>query len=488
MRNLRDVLYKVSLESINGNPNLDISGITFDSRQVAEGTLFVAIKGTKSDGHQFIDQAIKRGAVAVIVEEMPENISDKVVCVKVKDSSEALGIVASNFYENPSEKIKLVGITGTNGKTTMVTLLYKLFSLLGYKVGMLSTVENRIGGKIISATHTTPDAVQLNQLLSEMVEAGCEFCFMEASSHAIQQKRIAGLKFKGAVFTNITHDHLDYHGTFDEYIKAKKLLFDHLDPNAFALVNADDTKGKVMLQNTKAHPYAYALKSVADFRCKIIENTFEGLMLNIDGIEMHSRLIGEFNAYNTLAVYATASLLGIDKSEALKHISTLLGAEGRFDYIISERDRIIGIVDYAHTPDALEKVLQTINNIKSSEEKVITVVGCGGDRDKTKRPVMGKIAAAFSDQAIFTSDNPRSEDPEVILSEMLQGVNIVHKKKVLSITNRAEAIKTACTMAKKKDIILVAGKGHEKYQEVKGVKNVFDDKQMLSEILKELNK
>jgi len=490
MKLLRDILYKVRLESVKGSTEVTVENITFDSRQVAKGTLFVAVKGTQVDGHNFIQQAIEKGAVAVVCENMSDNISVSDTCtiIIVKDSSEALSFIAGNFYDNPSEKLKLVGITGTNGKTTVATLSYRLFRELGFKCGLLSTVQNEIDGGIIPATHTTPDAIQLNALLAKMVEAGCTHCFMEASSHAIHQNRVRALDFDGAVFTNITHDHLDYHETFDNYIRAKKKLFDDLPAEAFALVNIDDKRGMVMVQNTKAMVKTFSLKSFSDFKVVILENSFNGLVLNIDGHELYTRLVGEFNAYNLLSIYAIATLLGIEPITALAALSKLQAAEGRFDYIISKEEKIVGVVDYAHTPDALKNVLSTIKAIRTGNEKVITVVGCGGNRDKTKRPEMARIACELSNQVILTSDNPRNEKPEDIIDEMKKGVDPLHYKKVLSITDRREAIKTACTMAQKQDIILLAGKGHEKYQEINGVKYDFDDKAILQQTLKEFEK
>ncbi len=444
--------------------------------------MFVAVKGSQVDGHEFIEKAIKKGATAVVVEVLPKVMPKEVCFLQVKDSAEVLGQIAANYFHCPSEKLQLVGVTGTNGKTTTVTLLYELFMALGYKVGLISTIENKIAGRTIPATHTTPDAVSLNQLIAQMVEEGCSYAFMEVSSHAIHQRRIAGVQYAGAVFTNITHDHLDYHQTFQAYIEAKKRLFDDLPKTSFALVNVDDKRGEIMIQNTKAKSYRYGLKKLADFKAKIIENSLIGLHLKLDGEEFHGRLIGEFNAYNLLTVYAVANLLGQDKTEVLRELSQLKAAEGRFDYLYEVEKKVIGIVDYAHTPDALEKVLTTINDLKQNG-KVITVVGCGGDRDKTKRPEMAKIACKWSDQVILTADNPRSEVPEQIIREMEAGVPLEWAKKVLSITDRRQAIKTATKLALTNDVILVAGKGHEKYQEIKGVKYPFDDKQILKEEL-----
>ncbi|MGQ0827673.1 MAG: UDP-N-acetylmuramoyl-L-alanyl-D-glutamate--2,6-diaminopimelate ligase [Bacteroidota bacterium] len=483
MKLLKDILYKVGLIEVKGSTNMAITAISFDSRKIEKDSLFVAVKGTQSDGHKYIDETISKGAIAVLCEELPQTINEKVTYVKVKDASAALGIVASNFYDNPSEHIKLVGVTGTNGKTTTVTLLFNLFKKLGYKAGLLSTVKNQINNDVISATHTTPDALHLNALLRQMLDKGCTHCFMEVSSHAIVQNRIAGIHFEGGVFTNITHDHLDYHKTFDEYIKAKKRFFDSLGADAFALTNKDDANGTVMLQNTKATKKTYSLRAMADYKCKVVENQFSGLLLNIDNNEVWSKLIGSFNAYNLLAVYATALLLKEDKTNVLTTLSSLSSVEGRFQYIRTDNG-IIGIVDYAHTPDALLNVLKTINDIRTGNEQVITVVGCGGDRDAAKRPVMAKIACDLSTKVILTSDNPRSEDPEIIIKEMQKGVDGVNRKKTLSITDRSEAIKTACSLSRSGDIILIAGKGHEKYQEIKGIKHPFDDMQVLQENLK----
>ena len=486
MRLLTDILYKAGLEEIIGTTNVAVSSITFDSRKIKKDSLFVAIRGESLDGHTFIAKAIETGAIAIICEALPETIVESVTYVKVKDAHYALGIIASNFYDNPSQKLKLVGVTGTNGKTTTVTLLYNLFKSLGYTVGLLSTVKNKIHNEELPATHTTPDAVSLNELLNKMLEKGCQYVFMEVSSHAVVQHRVTGITFAGAVFTNITHDHLDYHKTFDEYIKAKKTFFDHLPEDAFALTNKDDANGLVMLQNTKAHRVTYALKSPAEHKCRIIENHLNGLLLNIDGKEVWVKLIGTFNAYNVLAVYCTALLLKQDTTNILTALSTLNAVEGRFQYVKSDTG-IIGIVDYAHTPDALKNVLETIKGIRTGNEQVITLAGCGGDRDSAKRPVMAQIACQFSNKVILTSDNPRSEDPEEILNQMQKGVSPVDLKKTLRISDRKEAIKTACTLAKAGDIILIAGKGHEKYQEIKGEKHPFDDFEILKETFKTLN-
>lgn len=482
MKLLKDILYKAGLLEVTGTTNLAIASVCFDSREAEKDSLFVAMRGTQNDGHKYIQKVIDAGVIAVVCEELPAELNDKVTYIKVKDSSQALALIAANFYDNPSEKLKLVGVTGTNGKTTTVTLLFQLFKGLGYKVGMLTTVQNQINKEVIPATHTTPDALKLNALLRQMVDKGCTHCFMEVSSHAVVQNRVAGVRFSGGVFTNITHDHLDYHKTFDEYIKAKKRFFDTLPDNAFALSNKDDANGDIMLQNTRAKKRFYSLRSAADFKCRIIENQFSGLLLNIDGSELWTKLIGTFNAYNILAVYAAAILLNEDKTNVLTTLSNLSSVEGRFQHLRTSTG-IIGIVDYAHTPDALMNVLKTIRDIRTGNEQVITVVGCGGDRDAAKRPVMAKIACELSNKVILTSDNPRSEDPDAIIREMQKGVEAQHYKKTLSITDRKEAIRTACSLANAGDIILVAGKGHEKYQEIKGVKHPFDDLEVLKQNL-----
>ena len=482
MKILADILFGLRVENIVGNTNIEINNICFDSRKVLANDVFVAVKGFEVDGHKFIEKAIELGAKTIICEELPENLNSSICWIKVQNSSEATGVLASNYYDNPSQKLNLVGVTGTNGKTTTATLLYKLFQKLGYKVGLLSTIVNYIDNEAIKSTHTTPDAVQLNKLLNDMVLAGCEYCFMEVSSHSIAQQRIAGLEFKGGIFSNITHDHLDYHKTFAEYLKAKKLFFDKLPKSAFALTNIDDRNGKVMMQNTNAKVYTYALKSVADFKIKIIESHFEGMNLNIDGSDVWTKFIGKFNAYNVLAIYSTAILLGQNKQEILTILSSLNSVDGRFETIRS-KNNVTFIVDYAHTPDALENVLNTITEIRTGDEKLITVVGAGGNRDKTKRPIMAKIASSISNKVILTSDNPRDEEPETILNEMYEGVEAQNIRKVVKILDRKEAIKTACFMAEPNDIILVAGKGHENYQEIKGVKYHFDDKEIINEFI-----
>ncbi len=478
---LNTLIENLPLKVVAGDTNANIRRLDFDSRKVQEGSLFVAVRGTQTDGHAYIDKAIEQGATAIIAEQLPAEPAKNVVWIESSDSAQMLGLLASRFYGEPSRKLQLVGVTGTNGKTTVVTLLHNLFSELGYRCGLLSTIRNKIGQEETVSTHTTPDAIAINALLAEMVDAGCTYAFMEVSSHAVHQKRIAGLHFKGGIFTNITHDHLDYHKTFQAYIEAKKGFFDGLGKDAFALINADDRRAEVMVQNCKAAVYRFGMKTMADFRARILENALSGLHLELDRQEFYSRLIGEFNAYNLLAIYGAAVLLGEKKLETLAALSKLSSAEGRFDYV--EGRQIIGIVDYAHTPDALEKVLSTIAQLRKGNGKVITVVGCGGDRDRTKRPEMAKIACRMSNQVILTSDNPRSEDPEAILAEMEAGVPEAFTAQVLRISDRKQAIKTACRLAQSGDIILVAGKGHEKYQEIKGVKHPFDDKEVLIEAL-----
>jgi UDP-N-acetylmuramoyl-L-alanyl-D-glutamate--2,6-diaminopimelate ligase len=464
----------------------DVKGLSFDSRTVVPGFVFVAVAGTLSDGHNFIEKAITSGAMAIICERLPETVNENVTYVTVKNSAQALGIMAANFYGNPSERLKLVGVTGTNGKTTTVTLLYQLFSALGYNVGLISTVENRIIDKPIPSTHTTPDPIQLNELLRRMISAGCTHAFMEVSSHAIDQERIAGLKFAGALFTNITHDHLDYHKTFENYIKAKKKFFDELNSDAFALVNADDKRGMVMLQNTRASRLTFGLKKMVDYKGRIITNSLEGLELEVAGKNVWFKMIGDFNAYNLLGVYGAALQLGEESDDVLLHLSALTGAPGRFERVLPG-SRITAIVDYAHTPDALKNVLETIGAFRTGNEQVITVVGCGGNRDKTKRPLMASIACKLSDKVVLTSDNPRDEDPMQIIREMQTGVLPTEVRKTLVLADREEAIKTACMMARENDIVLVAGKGHETYQEIKGVKYPFDDRQVMARVIKLLS-
>lgn len=480
MKKLSEILKGIVYDATNFR-DVEVGKITFDSRAVEPGTMFVAQVGVHVDGHKFIDSAISKGAAVVLCQTLPETLSADVVYIQTADSSKALGIAASNYFDNPSQCLKLIGITGTNGKTTTVTLLHRMFRDLGYSVGLLSTVVNKIDEQEIPSTHTTPDALELNALLRQMADHGCEYCFMEVSSHSIVQQRIAGLHFEGGIFSNITHDHLDFHKTFADYIAAKKAFFDNLPKTAFALTNIDDRNGMVMLQNTQARKYTYSLQSMADFNCRIVENTLQGLLLNIGGKEVWTRLVGKFNAYNLLAIYSTARLCGIAEDEALTHLSRLQAAEGRFEYVNGSGK--MAIVDYAHTPDALKNVLQTINDIMGIEQRLIVVVGCGGDRDALKRPVMAKIAAEMCHTLILTSDNPRTEDPERILDDMEAGLNKAQKESILRISDRRQAIKTACAMAKEGDIILVAGKGHEKYQEINGVRNHFDDKEELNNIL-----
>ena len=487
MSQLKDILYKVAIESVHGSTDLTIEKIEFDSRKVSNNDVFVAIKGTLSDGHQFIDKAISLGASVIVCEVLPTTLSDNCTYVKVQNSNQALAFLSANYYDNPSEKLKLVGITGTNGKTTIASLLYQMFKKAGYKVGLLSTVKIMVDEVEYKATHTTPDSLTINKYLDEMVEIGCEFCFMEVSSHGIHQKRTESLHFEGGVFTNLSHDHLDYHETFAEYRDVKKSFFDGLPKSAFAITNVDDKNGEVMFQNTTARKKTYALKTYADFKAQILENQLTGLVLKINNEEVWTKLIGSFNAYNILAIYGVALELGIESTEALRLLSELESVSGRFQFVVSAT-KITAIVDYAHTPDALENVLKTIENIRTKNEQLFTIVGCGGDRDKTKRPIMANIAASFSDKAIFTSDNPRTENPQTIIDEMEAGVEAQNYKKTVAILDRKQAIKTACQMANSGDIILIAGKGHETYQEINGVRQDFDDMQIVQEILKQLEK
>ncbi|OGS80873.1 MAG: UDP-N-acetylmuramoyl-L-alanyl-D-glutamate--2,6-diaminopimelate ligase [Flavobacteria bacterium RIFCSPLOWO2_12_FULL_31_7] len=487
MSKLKDILYKVTIEAVHGSTDLTIAKIEFDSRKVSNNDVFVAIKGSLSDGHQFIDKAISLGASVIVCEDLPATLLENITYVKVQNSNQALSYLAANFYDNPSQKLKLVGITGTNGKTTIASLLYQMFKRAGYKVGLLSTVKIMVDDVEYKATHTTPDSLTINQYLDEMVEVGCEFCFMEVSSHGIHQKRTESLHFEGGVFTNLSHDHLDYHDTFAEYRDVKKSFFDSLPKSAFAITNVDDKNGVVMLQNTVARKRTYALKTYADFKAQVLENQLSGLVLKINNDEVWTKLIGSFNAYNLLAIYGVALELGIESSEALRLLSELESVSGRFQFIISE-SKITAIVDYAHTPDALENVLKTIEDIRTKNEQLITIVGCGGDRDKTKRPIMANIAASLSDKAIFTADNPRTENPQTIIEEMEAGVEGQNFKKTISILDRKQAIKTACQMANPGDIILIAGKGHETYQEINGVRHHFDDMETVQELLKQLEK
>jgi UDP-N-acetylmuramoyl-L-alanyl-D-glutamate--2,6-diaminopimelate ligase len=471
-----------------GNTHRDITALHIDSRQVTDGSCFIAIKGAATDGHQYISQALALGAVAIVCETMPDHLEEGITYVQVENSAMAAGVMSHSFFGSPTASLILVGVTGTNGKTTIATLLFKLFTSMGHLCGLISTVQNQIGENIIPATHTTPDAITLNALLQQMKKAGCEYVFMECSSHAIEQQRIAGLIFKGALFSNITHEHLDYHKTFEEYIRVKKSWFDGLPKSAFVISNADDKRGMVMLQNTAAKKYYYSLKTLADFKGKILDNSLAGLHMMVNEAEVHFKIIGEFNGYNLLAVFGAAVCLGKDKQETLLHLSNMDGAEGRFDYSVSIQENVVGIIDYAHTPDALLNVLVTIKNLRQGNTKIITVVGCGGNRDITKRPVMAQVACEYSDKVIFTSDNPRNEDPLLILKDMEAGLSVVAKKKYISISDRREAIKTAVSLSSQGDIVLVAGKGHEKYQDIKGVKHDFDDKQVLAEMFELLDK
>lgn len=487
MKLLKDILYRARIADVSGSTHIAVEHVTMDSRKVRSMSLFVAVRGVTSDGHAFIPQAIQQGAVAVVCEQIPDQRDERITYVQVNDSAHALGIIAANFFDNPADKLRIVAVTGTNGKTTVATLLFRLFRKLQFKCGLVSTVVNRINEEEIPSTHTTPDSVALHAMFAKMVAAGCTHCFMEASSHALHQQRLAGIQFVGALFTNITHDHLDYHGTFNEYIKAKKILFDGLPSNAFALINHDDRHSEVMIQNCKAKVKRFALQSMADYKARVIENSFAGLHITIDQQDLYTKLIGGFNAFNIVAVYAAAVELGMDRMEVLTVLSELDAPEGRFQYLRTENG-ITAIVDYAHTPDALKNVLETIADIRSGNEQVITVVGCGGDRDKAKRPVMAGIAANASDRVILTSDNPRSEEPESILSEMKSGLDPVQMKKTISLSDRREAIRLACEFAGPGDIILIAGKGHEKYQEIKGIRHDFDDFGVVGESLQMLGK
>ncbi len=485
MISLKDILYKVTINKVIGSTGIYVRNVEFNSKKTAMNDVFVAVKGSSVDGHDFIEMAVKQGALAVVCERIPQKRKDRITYIQTDDTSKALAIMSSNFYGVPSENLKLIGVTGTNGKTTVASLLYALFKKAGYKVGLLSTVKILVNDMVYDATHTTPDPLTINRYLREMNDEGIEYCFMEVSSHGIHQKRTEGLNFAGGIFTNLSHDHLDYHTTFAEYRDVKKKFFDQLPANAFALTNSDDKNGAIMLQNTKAKKYGYALKTYADYKAQILENQFSGLLLKINDSEVWTRLIGNFNAYNILAIYAAADLLGLEKVEILQLISELKSVSGRFQYMISE-DKITAIVDYAHTPDALKNVLETINSIRTKNEQLITVVGCGGDRDKTKRPKMAHIASALSTKAIFTSDNPRTEVPGDIITDMEKGVEPINYKKTLSIIDRGQAIKTACQLAQPGDIILIAGKGHETYQEVNGKRTDFDDFRIVEDYLKQL--
>lgn len=485
---LQNILYKVKLISVSGTTDIEVNDLQIDSRKISAGGCFIAIKGLISDGHDFIETAILNGAAAIVCQKFPEIQKENVQYILVENSAAAAAIMAHNFFGQPSARLKLIGVTGTNGKTTIATLLFNLFTELGHKCGLISTVQNQIGTEIIPATHTTPDSINLNSLLARMVEEECAYVFMEVSSHAVDQHRVDGLEFTGGIFSNISHDHLDYHHTFDAYIKAKKGFFDSLPSTAFALSNADDKRGKVMLQNTKAVKHFYSLKTMAEFKGKIIENSLLGLLLVINDVEVHFRLIGAFNAYNLLAVYGAAICLGQDKEKVLQILSRIEGAEGRFDYWVSPKDKTVGIIDYAHTPDALLNVLATIKGLRQGTQQIITVFGCGGDRDKTKRPEMAEVACEYSDRVIITSDNPRTEDPAQIIKDIEKGVPITARKKCISIVDRKEAIKTAVSLSGKEDIILIAGKGHEKYQDINGVKSDFDDKKILAELFDLMDK
>ncbi len=488
MRKLEEILVNVNPIKIIGNTAVAVNGLKLDSRKIENKDVFFAVKGTTVDGHSFITKVIEQGATVIVCEQIPGEINNNVVYIQVNDARRISAVMACNYYEHPSKKLKLVGVTGTNGKTSVATLLHQIYVGKNHKSGLLSTIVNKINNEEIPSTHTTPDPIAVNELLQKMVDQDCEYAFMEVSSHAADQDRIYGLEFTGAIFTNITHDHLDYHKTFQEYIYAKKKFFDQLPASAFALTNIDDKRGEVMLQNTDAKKYSYAVKSLADFRFKILENSFNGLIVQCDDVDIHLQMIGRFNAYNLLAIYATCILLGMEKQEALIAISILKGAEGRFDCVTSSQQKIIGIIDYAHTPDALKNVLDTINEIRTHNEQVITVVGCGGNRDKAKRPDMAHIASELSNKIILTSDNPRNEVPEEIINDMKAGVPAHNYNKVMSITDRREAIRVACNLANSRDIILLAGKGHEKYQEINGIKYPFDDKAILQETFEDLNK
>ncbi|MDD2985205.1 UDP-N-acetylmuramoyl-L-alanyl-D-glutamate--2,6-diaminopimelate ligase [Flavobacterium sp.] len=487
MITLKDILYKVNIEAVKGSTDAAIHKVEFDSRKIEFNDVFVAIRGSVSNGHDFIEKALNQGASVIVCDTFPERIVNGVTYIQVKDTNLALAYMAANFYENPSRNLKLVGITGTNGKTTIASLLYQLFKNAGYKVGLLSTVKILVDETEYPATHTTPDSLTINRFLNQMTEEGIEYCFMEVSSHGIHQKRTEGLQFVGGIFTNLSHDHLDYHPSFAEYRDVKKSFFDSLSKEAFALSNNDDKNGSVMLQNTKAKKLTYALKSYADYKATILENQLSGLLLKINGNEVWVKLIGTFNAYNLLAIYGTAVELGMESLEVLRILSELESVSGRFQFIVSD-DKITAIVDYAHTPDALENVIETINAIRTKNELLITIVGCGGDRDKTKRPIMAQIASNLSDKVILTSDNPRTEDPLVILADMEKGIEPQNHRKALTIADRKQAIKTACQLASPNDIILIAGKGHETYQEIKGVRHHFDDMEMVNEFLTERNK
>ena len=484
---LKDILYKVAIEAVKGSTDIAINKMDFDSRNIVENDIFVAIRGAISDGHDYIEKAIASGAIGIVCDTFPQNIVPGITYIQVKDTNKALAFLAANFYGNPSQNLQLVGITGTNGKTTVASLLYQLFKKAGFKVGLLSTVKILVDDTEYKATHTTPDSITINRYLAEMSEVGVEFCFMEVSSHGVHQKRTEALHFVGGIFTNLSHDHLDYHATFAEYRDVKKKFFDNLPKSAFVLSNIDDKNGLVMLQNTYARKLTYALKTYANYKAQILENQLSGLLLKINEHEVWVRLIGTFNAYNLLAIYGAAVELGLEQLEVLRLLSELESVSGRFQFIVS-KDKITAIVDYAHTPDALENVLKTINDIRTKNEQVITVLGCGGDRDKAKRPIMANIASSMSDKTILTSDNPRNEDPDDIIAEMESGVQPQNYKKTIALSDRKQAIKIACQLAQPNDIILIAGKGHETYQEIKGVRYDFDDLQIVKDLLIQLNK
>ncbi len=482
MKTLQDILPTTLKAEIIGPAQQTITTLCFDSRQAAAGACFFAIRGTQVDGHRYIDQAVAQGASAVVCEQLPEQRPSNVAFVQVNDTAQALGLMAAAFYNHPSKRLKLVGVTGTNGKTTTATLLYRIMQMLGHKAGLISTVVNIVNRTELPAHHTTPDPIELNSLLSQMCDAGCSYCFMEVSSHAVVQQRIAGIEFAGAVFTNITHDHLDYHGTFAEYIKAKRGLFDSLSASAFAITNADDRNGMVMVQNSKARISTYGLRSMADVRVKIEENHFDGMLLKLDNVELWTRLVGRFNAYNVAAIYSTLRCLGFEQQEIMPPLSAVTAVAGRFEYIKSPSGAV-AVVDYAHTPDALQNVMTTISDIMAGHGRLITVVGCGGNRDRTKRPEMARIAAQLSSQAILTSDNPRFEDPQAIIDEMRQGLDADALRRTLCITDRREAIRTAIALAQPNDVVLVAGKGHEDYQEIQGQRHHFDDREVVRQAM-----
>ncbi|MBT3795951.1 MAG: UDP-N-acetylmuramoyl-L-alanyl-D-glutamate--2,6-diaminopimelate ligase [Candidatus Marinimicrobia bacterium] len=485
MKAVREILYKVNINKVIGDTGALIGNVVSDSREVIEKDLYIAINGVNVDGHKFINSAIKKGAICVVCEVLPNKLQESILYVVVESTRESIGIISSNYFSNPSSKLKLIGITGTNGKTTIATLLYNLYNTAGLKAGLISTVINYIDGKEIGSTQTTPDSLTINKLLHQMVKEGIQYCFMEVSSHGIEQRRISGLEFAGGIFSNLTHDHLDYHNSFDQYRDVKKDFFDNLPNTAFSLVNKDDKNGKYMVQNTKSKIFTYGLKTYADYKIKILESSLEGMLLKINESEFWSNLSGKFNAYNLLAIFSTATILGMPFSETLQLMSMLKNVKGRFEYL--RLNNITAIVDYAHTPDALKNIINSINEIKTNKESLITIIGCGGDRDKSKRPVMGDIASSLSSKVIFTSDNPRNESPETIIQDMVSGVKPLNSVKTISIANRKEAIKTACQLAKSNDIILIAGKGHETFQEINNKKHLFDDYKVVKECLTKMN-